>query len=190
MGRSRGKSQIVIGKRNKMRDFGYTDPAESHAASYHPNMADQIDTLEDRVRERLILAGVATLGLDALARITASVVEETIQIDGDTEIIQRKRDDTLEEALLAHAANRSPISLTAIAKRYINPLTKKNYTRAAISARLRALTERTGLFLRAQRSDKVVEAYRERAYRVHEKRRKDCPKWDAKAFFKGIKRKK
>ena len=173
-----------------MRDFGATDPAESPAASYSPDIADQIDTLEDRVKERLALAGVATMGLQALAKITATIVEETIQLEADSPVISRKREDTLEEALLAYTANRSPISLTAIAKRYINPLTKKPYTRAAISARLRALTERTGLFLRAQRSEKVVEAYRQRAYGVHEKRRKDCPKWDFKAFSKGIKRKK
>jgi hypothetical protein len=70
-------------------------------------------------------------------------------------MLRHRRDDTLDESLLALASNRSPDSLTAIAKRYINPSTGKPYTRAAISARLTELSQRTGLVLRIQRSERV-----------------------------------
>jgi hypothetical protein len=57
------------------------DPADSILASYTPNMADHIDTLEDRVKERLakMKAQNPTLDLDQLAKLTAEVVEQTIK---------------------------------------------------------------------------------------------------------------
>ena len=142
------------------------DPADSILASYTPNMADHIDTLEDRVKERLakMKAQNPTLDLDQLAKITAEVVEQTIKHEGDSQMLRHRRDDTLDESLLALATNRSPDSLTAIAKRYINPSTGKPYTRAAISARLTELSQRTGLVLRIQRSERVRQIYKERAF--------------------------
>ena len=118
-----------------------TDPADSIAASYTIDMAEQIDTLEDRVKERLARLKAMNGGqnLDELAKLTAQVVEETIKHEGDSQLLRTKRDDTLDEALLAMASNRSPDSLTAIAKRYINPTTGRPYTRAALSARLSEL---------------------------------------------------
>jgi gentisate 1,2-dioxygenase len=166
------------------------DPADSIAASYTVDMAEHIDTLEDRVRERLARLKAMNGGqdLDELAKLTAQVVEETIKHEGDSQLLRTKRDDTLDEALLALASNRSPDSLTAIAKRYINPSTGKPYTRAALSARLSELTQRTGLVLRVQRSARVRAIYKERALRVHERRRKECPKWDREAWEKGLKK--
>jgi len=166
------------------------DPADSILASYTPNMADHIDTLEDRVKERLarMKAMNPSIDLDQLAKLTAEVVEQTIKHEGDSQMLRHRRDDTLDEALLALASNRSPDSLTAIAKRYINPSTGKPYTRAAISARLTELSQRTGLVLRIQRSERVRQIYKERALRVHKKRREECPKWNAEAWAKGIKK--
>ena len=114
------------------------DPADSILASYTPDMAEHIDTLEDRVRERLakMQAMNPSIDLNQLAKLTAEIVEQTIKHEGDSQMLRHKRDDTLDEALLALATNRSPDSLTSIAKRYINPSTGKHYTRAAISARL------------------------------------------------------
>ena len=167
-----------------------TDPADSIAASYTIDMAEQIDTLEDRVKERLARLKAMNGGqdLDELAKLTAQVVEETIKYEGDSQLLRTKRDDTLDEALLALASNRSPDSLTAIAKRYINPTTGRPYTRAALSARLSELTKRTGLVLRVQRSARVRQIYKERALRVHERRRKECPKWNKDAWQKGLKK--
>jgi gentisate 1,2-dioxygenase len=166
------------------------DPADSILASYTPDMAEAIDTLEDRVKERLakMKAMNPAIDLDQLAKLTAQVVEQTIKCEGDSQMLRNRRDDTLDEALLALATNRSPDSLTAIAKRYINPTTGKPYTRAAISARLSELTQRTGLVLRIQRSERVRQIYKERAKRVHERRRKECPKWNTSAWAKGINR--
>ena len=159
-------------------------------ASYTPNMADHIDTLEDRVKERLAKMQKMNpaIDLDQLAKLTAEVVEQTIKHEGDSQMLRHRRDDTLDEALLALASNRSPDSLTSIAKRYINPSTGKPYTRAAISARLTELSQRTGLVLRIQRSERVRQIYKERALRVHKKRREECPKWNAEAWAKGIKK--
>jgi len=168
------------------------DPADSILASYTPDMAEHIDTLEDRVRERLakMQAMNPSIDLNQLAKLTAEIVEQTIKHEGDSQMLRHKRDDTLDEALLALATNRSPDSLTAIAKRYINPSTGKHYTRAAISARLSELTQRTGLILRIQRSERVRQIYKERALRVHKKRREECPKWNKEAWVKGIKKRK
>ena len=166
------------------------DPADSILASYTPDMAEHIDTLEDRVRERLakMQAMNPSIDLNQLAKLTAEIVEQTIKHEGDSQMLRHKRDDTLDEALLALATNRSPDSLTSIAKRYINPSTGKHYTRAAISARLSELTQRTGLVLRIQRSERVRQIYKERALRVHKKRREECPKWNKDAWAKGIKK--
>jgi hypothetical protein len=155
-------------------------------------MAEHIDTLEDRVRERLakMQAMNPSIDLNQLAKLTAEIVEQTIKHEGDSQMLRHKRDDTLDEALLALATNRSPDSLTSIAKRYINPSTGKHYTRAAISARLSELTQRTGLVLRIQRSERVRQIYKERALRVHKKRREECPKWNKEAWAKGIKKRK
>jgi gentisate 1,2-dioxygenase len=155
-------------------------------------MAEHIDTLEDRVRERLakMQAMNPSIDLNQLAKLTAEIVEQTIKHEGDSQMLRHKRDDTLDEALLALATNRSPDSLTSIAKRYINPSTGKHYTRAAISARLSELTQRTGLVLRIQRSERVRQIYKERALRVHKKRREECPKWNKEAWVKGIKKRK
>lgn len=159
-------------------------------ASYTPDMAEHIDTLEDRVKERLakMQAMNPSIDLNQLAKLTAEIVEQTIKHEGDSQMLRHKRDDTLDEALLALATNRSPDSLTAIAKRYINPSTGKHYTRAAISARLSELTQRTGLVLRIQRSERVRQIYKERAKRVHARRRQECPKWNREAWEKGIKK--
>ena len=168
------------------------DPADSILASYTPDMAEHIDTLEDRVKERLakMQAMNPSIDLNQLAKLTAEIVEQTIKHEGDSQMLRHKRDDTLDEALLALATNRSPDSLTSIAKRYINPSTGKHYTRAAISARLSELTQRTGLVLRIQRSERVRQIYKERALRVHKKRREECPKWNKDAWVKGIKKRK
>ncbi|NCA19751.1 MAG: hypothetical protein EBS86_01275, partial [Crocinitomicaceae bacterium] len=95
------------------------DPADSIAASYSVNIADQIDTLEDIVKERLISlkSQNPSLNLDELAKVTAQIIEETIRVEGQSSFIKTKRSDTLDEALLALATNRSPDSLTTIAKR-------------------------------------------------------------------------
>ncbi|NBW14737.1 MAG: hypothetical protein EBR82_42735 [Caulobacteraceae bacterium] len=166
------------------------DPADSILASYTPDMANEIDTIEDVVKERLAkIKGMNPgIGLNELAKIAAQVVEETIQTDIHSPMLRTKRDDTLDEALLALATNRSPESLTSIAKKYINPVTGKPYTRAALSARLSELTQRTGIVMRVQRSQRVREIYKARALRVHQRRRQECPKWPKGAWEKGIKK--
>jgi gentisate 1,2-dioxygenase len=128
------------------------------------------------------------VGLDELAKIAAQVVEDTLHTEINSPMLKTKRDDTLDEALLALATNRSPESLTSIARKYINPITGKPYTRAALSARLSELTQRTGLVLRVQRSQRVREIYKARALRVHQRRRLECPKWPKGAWEKGIKK--
>jgi len=176
--------------KNGMSLQNQQDPADSILASYTPDMASQIDTLEDVVKERLAqMKGMNPgIGLDELAKMAAQVVEETIQTEISGPLLRTKRDDTLDEALLALATNRSPESLTSIARKYINPLTGKPYTRAALSARLSELSQRTGLVLRVQRSQRVREIYKARALRVHQRRRQECPKWPRGAWQKGIKK--
>lgn len=165
------------------------DPADSIAASYSVDIAGEIDTLEDIVKERLarIKSQNPSMDLDELAKTTAEIIEETIKAEKNSRLMRTKRNDTIDEALLAIAINRSPESLASLAKRYINPATGKPYTRAALSARLTELTQRTGLVLRIQRSERVREIYKQRALRIHKRRREECPKWDKNAWLKGLK---
>jgi gentisate 1,2-dioxygenase len=167
------------------------DPADSIAASYTVDMADEVDTLHDLVKERLARLKIQNpaMNLDELAKATAQIIEDTLKTEADSPLIKNKRDDTLDESLLALATNRSPHSLTAIARKFINPSTGKNYTRAALSARLSELSKRTGLVLRVQRSERVRKIYKERALRVHERRRREVPKWNREAWEKGLKKK-
>ena len=160
------------------------------AASYCVDIAKQIDTLEDIVRERFaeLKRQNTSLDLNELAKATAQIIQDTMRQEADSPMIKTKRPDTLEEALLALATNRSPDSLTSIAKKYINPNTGKPYTRAALSARLSELTQRTGLVLRVQRSERVREVYKQRALKVHERRRRECPKWSKEAWIKGLRK--
>ena len=113
------------------------DPADSIRASYTPDMAETIDTLEDQMRERLaqMQAMNPALGLDQLAKMLTQIVEETVSSQTDNPTLKNKRDDTLDEAILATMSNRSPESLTSLAARFMNPSTGKPYTRAALSAR-------------------------------------------------------
>ena len=163
------------------------DPADSIAASYTVDMADQVDKHEDIIKERFLELKRQNPCVDD-SRLIAQIVEEQVKTAGDSPMLRTKRDDTLDEALLALATNRSPESLTSIARRYLNPNTGRPYTRAALSARLSELTQRTGLVLRIQRSERVRQIYKERALRVHERRRKECPKWDREAWQKGLKK--
>ena len=111
------------------------DPADSIAASYTVDMADQVDRLEDIVKERLahLKKQNPSMDLNEPAKATARIIEDTIKTEGDSPMLRTKRDDTLDEALLALATNRSPESLTSIARRYLNPSTGRPYTRAALS---------------------------------------------------------
>ena len=163
------------------------DPADSIAASYTVDMADQVDKHEDIIKERFLELKRQNPYVDD-SKLIAQIVEEQVKTAGDSPMLRTKRDDTLDEALLALATNRSPESLTSIARRYLNPNTGRPYTRAALSARLSELTQRTGLVLRVQRSERVRQIYKERALRVHERRRKECPKWDREAWQKGLKK--
>ena len=78
-------------------------------------MAETIDTLEDQMRERLsqMSAMNPALGLDQLAKMLTQIVEETISNQTDNPTLKNKRDDTLDEAILATISNRSPESLTS-----------------------------------------------------------------------------
>ncbi|NBX97798.1 hypothetical protein EBQ81_02945, partial [bacterium] len=104
---------------------GNQDPADSILASYTPDIASEIDTMEDVVKERLskIKGMNPAISLDELAKLAAQVIQDTIQAEFSGPLLRTKRDDTLDEALLALATNRSPESLTSIARKYINPLT-------------------------------------------------------------------
>ena len=56
------------------------DPADSIAASYTVDMADQVDRLEDVVRERLahLKKQNPSMDLNELAKATAQIIEDTI----------------------------------------------------------------------------------------------------------------
>jgi len=79
------------------------------------------------------------------------------------------------------ALNKSPESMTAVAKRY-------GVTKQAISKQVTEVYDRLGIRSRSQKSDKARESYRKRAYRVHAQRRREAPKFNMAALKKGIKK--
>jgi Zn-dependent peptidase ImmA (M78 family) len=91
------------------------------------------------------------------------------------------RTDTLGHAVLNISLNRSPESMTAVAKRY-------GITKQAISKKVTEVYDRLGIRARSQKSEKARESYRKRAYRVHAKRRREAPKFNMAALKKGIKK--
>lgn len=142
----------------------------------HPSM--RIDSLIDLVSEAYhelhITTTTSTIG------VTTKVIEYLMAKSPDHPAMSN-RTDTLGHAVLNIALNRSPESMTAIAKRH-------GITKQAISKKVTEIYDRLGIRARSQKSDKARESYRARAYRVHAKRRREAPKFNMAALKKGIKK--
>ena len=65
------------------------DPADSIAASYTVDMADQVDRLEDVVKERLMELRRQNPGVDE-AKLLAQIVEEQVKTAGDSPMLRTK----------------------------------------------------------------------------------------------------
>lgn len=153
------------------------------ATFQHPAMI--MDTLSDLVFEAYSELKITVTTSTAL---TTTKVIEYLMAKAPDHPAMANRTDTLGHAVLSIALNKSPESMTAVAKRYVNPNTGKPYTRAAISKQVNDVYDRLGIRSRSQKSDKARESYRKRAYRVHAQRRREAPKFNMAALKKGIKK--
>jgi len=88
--------------------------------------------------------------------------------------------DTLEQSVLSVILNRSTASMTQLAKQH-------KITKQAFSKRVMGVTDRLGLPVRSQKSQKAREAYDLRARKHHDKRRRETPKFNSAALMKGMK---
>ncbi len=141
-----------------------------------PHPSSTIDTLQDLVFETYsdlkITATTSTVAL------TVKVIEHLMDKSHDHPALAN-RTDTLGHAVLNISLNRSPESMTAVAKRY-------GITKQAISKKVTEVYDRLGIRARSQKSEKARESYRKRAYRVHAKRRREAPKFNSAALKKGM----
>ena len=142
----------------------------------HPSMI--IDSLQDLVWESCSDLKI-TVTTSSVATMT-KVIEHLFEHSADHPAMAN-RTDTLGHAVLNISLNRSPESMTAVAKRY-------GITKQAISKKVTEIHDRLGIRARSQKSEKARESYRARAYRVHAKRRREAPKFNMAALKKGIKK--
>jgi len=143
-----------------------------------PHPALMMDSLQDLVFESCDALKI-TVTTSSVATIT-KVIEHLMEKSADHPAMAN-RTDTLEHAVLNISLNRSPESMTAVAKRY-------GITKQAISKKVTEVYDRLGIRARSQKSEKARESYRKRAYRVHAKRRREAPKFNMAALQKGIKK--
>ena len=140
----------------------------------HPSMI--IDSLQDLVWESCSDLKI-TVTTSSVATMT-KVIEHLFAHSGDHPAMAN-RTDTLSHAVLNISLNRSPESMTAVAKRF-------NLTKQAVSKKVTEIHDRLGIRARSQKSEKARESYRKRAYRVHAKRRRETPKFNSAALMKGM----
>jgi tRNA U38,U39,U40 pseudouridine synthase TruA len=140
----------------------------------HPSMI--IDSLQDLVWESCSDLKI-TVTTSSVAIMT-KVIEHLFQHSADHPAMAN-RTDTLSHAVLNISLNRSPESMTAVAKQF-------NLTKQAVSKKVTEIHDRLGIRARSQKSEKARESYRKRAYRVHAKRRREAPKFNNAALMKGM----
>ena len=143
-----------------------------------PHPAMMIDSLQDLVFESCDDLKI-TVTTSTVATIT-KVIEHLMDKSADHPAMAN-RTDTIGHAVLNISLNRSPESMTAVAKRY-------GITKQAISKKVTEIHDRLGIRARSQKSEKARESYRARAYRVHAKRRREAHKFNMAALKKGIKK--
>ena len=140
-----------------------------------PHVSTQMDSLQDLVLEACVhLQATATSSTVALM---VGVFHYLITKAPDHPAVQNMA-DTLEQSVLAVVLNRSTKSMTQLA-------TEHKITKQAFSKRVLGLTDRLGLPVRAQKSQKAREAYDLRARKHHDKRRRQIPKFNNAALLKG-----
>ena len=139
-----------------------------------PHVSTQIDELSDLVRE-----GYAHLGIT----VTTSSVALTTQVfhylitQAPEHPAVQNMTETLSHAVLSVVLNRSTRSMTEHAKHF-------KITKQAFSKRVMSVTDRLGMQVRSQKSQKARKSYEIRARKHHAKRRRDIPKFNYAALGK------
>lgn len=148
-----------------------------HKSCGSPHVSTQIDSLADLVKDAYYNLAV-TVTTSTLA-LTTQVFFYLIQQAPEHPAV-RNINDTLEQEIIALVLNRSTKTMTQLAKEH-------KISKQAISKRCMGVTDRLGMPVRSQKSDKARLAYDQRARKHHAKRRRETPPWNKGAFMKGLK---
>ncbi len=142
-----------------------------------PHVTTQIDSLADLVREAYenLHLTVTTSSIATTTKVFYYLVKQAPEHPAVQNIT-----DTLEQSVLAVVLNRSTKSMTQLAKQH-------KITKQAFSKRVLSVTDRLGLPVRSQKSDKARKAYDQRARKHHDKRRRETPPFKIGALMKGLK---
>jgi hypothetical protein len=149
-----------------------------------PHISTRIDGIADLVHEAFCELGL-TVTTSSVA-LTTQVFHYLITKAPDHPAVQNMA-DTLDQSILAIVSNRSTESMTSLAKRHINPSTGLPYTRASISKKALEIADRLGIQFRSGKSESARKSYEQRARRIHNKRRRETPKFKTGAVIKGLK---
>ena len=139
------------------------------------HISTRIDGIADLVHEAFCELGLTVT--TSSVGLTTQVFHYLITKAPDHPAVQNMA-DTLEQSVLAVVLNRSTKSMTQLASEH-------KITKQAFSKRVLSLTDRLGLPVRAQKSQKAREAYDLRARKHHDKRRRQIPKFNNAALLKG-----
>jgi hypothetical protein len=148
------------------------------------HISARIDGIADLVHEAFHELGLTVTTSSVAA--TTQVFNYLITKAPDHPAVQNMA-DTLDHSILAIVSNRSTESMTSLAKRHINPSTGQPYTRASISKKALELADRLGIQFRAGKSETARKSYEQRARRIHDRRRRETPKFKIGALMKGLK---
>lgn len=148
-----------------------------HKSCGSHHVSTQIDSLADLIKDAYYNLSV-TVTTSTVA-LTTQVFFYLIKQAPEHPAVQNIT-DTLEQSVLAVVLNRSTKSMTQLAKEH-------KITKQAFSKRVLGVTDRLGLPVRSQKSDKARLAYDQRARRHHDKRRREARPWNTGAFMKGLK---
>ena len=141
------------------------------------HVSTRIDGIADLVKEAFYELGLTVT--TSSAALTIQVVNYLMTHAADHPKVQNMA-DTLEQSVLEVVLNRSTKTMTQLAKEH-------NITKQAFSKRVLGVTDRLGLPVRSQKSQKARDAYDARARKHHDKRRREIPKFNSAALLKGFK---
>lgn len=164
----------------KPREEDFRDPADSIHASYWPDMAEQIDTPADALREVIASEDMpAIMGhIHSLVRAAVSerISNAMMYVLGEIELDDRP---ALAVQCCLYAINRNSGSETQIAKRF-------GVTRAAVSKRVIRYCEKLNLpEARGMKRSGVRITYRERQRKVAQSRHRTTGTWHHADLLKG-----
>jgi hypothetical protein len=164
----------------KPREEDFRDPADSIHASYWPDIAGDIDTPADRLREAIASGDPNTIFAHVRGVVEAEIAERIVSafmlVLGD---IDTSDNHALGIQCCLYAINRNPASETEIARRF-------GVTRAAVSKRVIRFCDFLKLpEARGMKRKEVRATYRIRQRKIARSRHRPTGVWQLAGILKG-----